>query len=95
MFCPKAWKNLCLFAGSLLFYLYGVKDTPWYLALFLVSIIVNYRMSFWIDGSLEPVQKKRRLAAGVILICLFWPYLNIRIDYRWESVFIPFRRLDG
>ena len=66
MFCPKAWKNLCLFAGSLLFYLYGVKDTPWYLALFLVSIIVNYRMSFWIDGSLEPVQKKRRLAAGVI-----------------------------
>ena len=23
-------------------------------------------MSFWIDGSLEPVQKKRRLAAGVI-----------------------------
>ena len=79
MFCPKAWKNLCLFAGSLLFYLYGVKDTPWYLALFFISIVVNYNMSFWIDGSAELVQKKRRLAAGVIFnlaILVVFKYSN-------------------
>ena len=30
---PGKWKNLCLFAGSLLFYFYGVQDHPGYLFL--------------------------------------------------------------
>ena len=40
--CPARYKNFCLFAGSMLFYLYGVWDTPLYLALFGASMAVNY-----------------------------------------------------
>ena len=26
--CPEKWKNAVLFAGSLIFYIYGVKNEP-------------------------------------------------------------------
>lgn len=40
--CPARYKNFCLFAGSMIFYLYGVWDTPLYLALFGASMAVNF-----------------------------------------------------
>ena len=41
---PGGWKNLWLLAGSLGFYFYGVRDTPFYFVLLILSILVNYRI---------------------------------------------------
>lgn len=35
---PKDWRNAVIFAGSLVFYYYGVKDHPFYLILMLITI---------------------------------------------------------
>ncbi len=39
---PGSAKNLCLFTASLVFYAVGVIDNPFYLPLFVVSLIVNF-----------------------------------------------------
>lgn len=39
---PKSMKNLVLFAASLVFYYYGIKDYPAYFILLLASVFVNY-----------------------------------------------------
>ncbi len=39
---PKDWRNAVIFAGSLVFYYYGVKDHPFYLILMLITTIVNH-----------------------------------------------------
>ena len=67
--CPSGWKNLCLFAGSVLFYFYGVKDQPLYLLLFLASIWVNYRIGLKISG--RKSKRKKWLVTGCIYN-FFW-----------------------
>lgn len=42
---PAAWKNGVLFAGSLVFYYYGVREHPVYLLLMLLSVLINYGAS--------------------------------------------------
>ena len=42
---PQKWKNLVLLLGSLFFYWYGEH---WFFCVFLVSIVVNYIISFLI-----------------------------------------------
>lgn len=41
---PGKGKNLWLFVGSLGFYFYEVRDTPFYFILLVLSILVNYKI---------------------------------------------------
>lgn len=70
--CPFRLKNLCLFIGSLLFYFYGVRDNPFYLLLFFLSIGVNFMTGRKIEGNRE--QAKHWLTAG-IFYNFFWLFL--------------------
>ncbi len=49
--------------GSLVFYFYGVKDTPFYLFLFLFSIVINYIIGGQIGGNRRAGRKL--LAIGI------------------------------
>lgn len=69
--CPAGWRNLCLFLGSLVFYFYGVKDTPLYFALFVVSIAVNFWVGALIGRRIRGPWRKRWLIVGVVYN-LFW-----------------------
>lgn len=64
--CPAKWKNQTLFVGSLVFYAYGVRKTPVYLLLFLISLFLNWQMGAWIAQAAEEKPRKQRLFAGVL-----------------------------
>ena len=64
--CPVQWKNQALFVGSLVFYAYGVRKTPIYLLLFLISLFLNWQMGAWIVQAAEENSRKQRLFAGVL-----------------------------
>ena len=64
--CPVQWKNQALFVGSLVFYAYGVRKTPIYLLLFLISLFLNWQMGAWIVQTAEEKSRKQRLFAGVL-----------------------------
>ena len=64
--CPVQWKNQALFVGSLVFYAYGVRKTPIYLLLFLISLFLNWQMGAWIAQAAEEKSRKQRLFAGVL-----------------------------
>lgn len=65
------WKNFYLFAGSLLFYYFGVKDQPIYLGLLVLSVLVNHRLGMLMGGSQLDAVRKKYLACGIIYN-LFW-----------------------
>ncbi len=67
LICPCGWRNRCLLIGSLVFYFYGVKDTPFYLILLLLSIGVNYGIGRRIGNK----KSKKWLITG-IAYNLFW-----------------------
>lgn len=69
--CPERHRNLCLFAGSLAFYFYGVKDNPLYFLLFAVSIAVNFQVGALIGRRNRGAARGRWLAVGVAYN-LFW-----------------------
>ena len=64
--CPVKWKNQALFVGSLVFYAYGVRKTPIYLLLFLISLFLNWQMGAGIAQAAEEKSRKQRLFAGVL-----------------------------
>ena len=66
MVCPAKWKNLVLFAGSLAFYFYGVRKTPVYLILFLISLLLNWYLGAWMAQTADEKHRKQRLFAGVL-----------------------------
>ena len=66
MVCPAKWKNLVLFAGSLAFYFYGVRKTPMYLILFLISLLLNWYLGAWMVQAADEKHRKQRLFAGVL-----------------------------
>lgn len=61
--CPFRWKNLWLFAGSMCFYFYGVKDHPFHLLLFLMSIGTNFIIGRKITD--RPERSRIWLAVGI------------------------------
>lgn len=63
---PCSWKNFWLFAGSLGFYFYGVRDTPFYFVLLVLSILVNYRIGILIGRRRLGRMRKRWLVCGII-----------------------------
>lgn len=72
---PGKWKNLCLLAGSLVFYFYGIQDHPFYLVLLVFSIFVNYRLGIRIG--------RRRLEQGRCP----WLVLGIIYNLSWLALF--------
>lgn len=73
---PAKMKNVVLFAGSLLFYAYGV---PEYLMLLLVSVCVNYLLGLVIGGVRKNGNERKivlSLAAllnvGLLFVCKAW-----------------------
>ena len=68
---PGRWKNLWHFMGSLGFYFYGVRDTPFYFVLLVLSILVNYQIGILIGRCRIRRFRKRWLVYGVIYN-LFW-----------------------
>ena len=79
---PGGWKNLWLLAGSLGFYFYGVRDTPFYFVLLILSILVNYRIGVLIGRRRVGRLRKRWLVCGV-LYNLFWLIL-----FKYASFFV-------
>jgi len=79
---PAVLKNTVIFAASLIFYYYGVKDRPLYVLLMLISVGVNYLAARQMDACEGPACRKRWLAAGLVwnLGCLFvFKYLDFVI----------------
>ncbi len=101
--CPDRWKNLCLFAGSLIFYFYGVKDQPLYFFLLILSIWVNYRIGILLGRRRKKEHRKKWLTAGIVFN-LFWLFLfkysgffaenlNILLTYLGLEPLLPICRL--
>ena len=68
--CPAKWKNAVLFAGSLIFYIYGVKNEPWYFFLFLLSVLVNYHIGLLLGRRRWLEHRKKWL---IFCVNNFWP----------------------
>lgn len=68
---PKKLKNLCIFVFSLCFYAYGAIETPSYIALIFISVIINYILGLKIENSKK--HRKAYFVVGVIFDfgCLF------------------------
>lgn len=80
---PIAWKNAVLFAASLFFYLYGVREHPVYLLLMLLSILVNGVAARCMMRCKGERGRRICLAAGMVwnLGCLFvFKYLDFLSD---------------
>lgn len=100
---PAVLKNLVIFAASLVFYYYGVKDRPAYLILMLISLAVNYLAARRMDQSGEQAGRRCWLIFGMSwnLGCLFvFKYLdfvisnvNGVIQQAGGTVHIPYTRL--
>ena len=69
---PARWKNSLLLAGSLAFYAYGAWETPLYIALLLVTIVVNWLVGLQMD--LGKPRRKLWLTLG-LLYDFFWLFL--------------------
>lgn len=63
---PKDFRNAVLFAGSLIFYYYGVKDHPFYLILMLITTTVNYLAARCMQKSSYHSRKKW------LILGMFW-----------------------
>ena len=70
---PRRWKNTLLFAGSLAFYAYGAVETPLYILLLLLTILVNWRVGL----RLAPGRPRRKL----------WLVLGVAYDFFWLLLF--------
>ncbi|EHI60117.1 MBOAT family O-acyltransferase [Hungatella hathewayi] len=80
---PARWKNSCLFAGSLIFYAVGVRNHPFYLALIVCSVLVNYRVGRAIGLAGRKSIRKRWLAAGLVYNfgwLVFFKYLDFILE---------------
>jgi len=85
---PDTWKNACLLLGSILFYAYGARKYPFWLALIAASLLINY----WIGQKIERGREKSRgglwLAAGLIYnfgILFFYKFRVLPIGISFYS----------
>lgn len=63
---PARHRNLMLFLFSLIFYAYGAIKTPLYIALILLSVIVNYLVGLGMENSRQGKSEKALLIAGLL-----------------------------
>lgn len=69
---PGKWKNLCLLAGSLFFYFYGIKDHPLYMIMLVFSIYVNYRVGIRIGRRPDRNRGRNKWLVRGIIYNLSW-----------------------
>lgn len=69
--CPDRVKNICLLAGSLLFYFYGVVGHPAYMMLLLLSVCVNYCIGRKMERYKSRFRRRKWFRLG-IAYNLFW-----------------------
>lgn len=70
---PAKFRNICLLVGSIAFYVYGTLNQPLYIALFLLSSVVNWFLGLRIGRS----EKHRR----------FWLIIGLLYDFSWLFLF--------
>lgn len=63
---PVSWKNAVIFAASLIFYYYGVREHPFYVVLMLLSVAVNYTAALCMLGCRGKRGRTLCLAAGML-----------------------------
>lgn len=63
---PPKYRNFIIFAGSLIFYYYGVKERPAYLLLILLSVAVNYVAARQMERFEDSRKRKRILLLGML-----------------------------
>ena len=100
---PVSWKNGILFAASLFFYFYGVREHPFYLLLMLLSVLVNYGAARGMAACRRKKGRIRWLTAGMTwnIGCLFvFKYLdflsgnmNVLMEKASLGIQIPYFRL--
>lgn len=100
---PVSWKNGILFAASLFFYFYGVREHPFYLLLMLLSVLVNYGAARGMAACRRKKGRFRWLTAGMTwnIGCLFvFKYLdflsgnmNVLMEKAGLGIQIPYFRL--
>ena len=56
---PINWKNLVILIGSVIFYMWGSRENPEYILLFIMAIIMNYLLGKFIENN--PQWKKAAL----------------------------------
>ena len=87
-FAPTRWKNALLFVGSVAFYSYGALETPGYIALLLVTIVVN-----WFAGlRMAPGKRCRKLWLVLGLLYNFFWLLLLWGLVLWMT--LAFRKVD-
>ena len=100
---PVSWKNTVIFAASLIFYYYGVREYPYYVLLMLLTLAVNYTAARYMMRCRRRRGKTICLAAGMTwnMGCLFvFKYadflirnLNFLLERTGIGVSIPCIRL--
>lgn len=70
---PARHRNLCLFAGSVLFYAFGTWSRPVYILLLLLSVLINYMLGM---AMLKKPRRKR-----------LWLRLGLLYNFGWLFVF--------
>jgi alginate O-acetyltransferase complex protein AlgI len=88
----KRWRNIVLIAGSLLFYLWG---EPLYFPILMVSILVNYGISTWMEGCRQ-IEKSTK---GILWIGITWNlgllvFFKIIVIY-WQPILKSLEALTG
>lgn len=99
---PGFMKNMSLFIASLVFYFYGVMDNPFYMVLFLLSLIINHRIGVLIGRRRRGPIRKRWLIIGVVYnlswlllfkySAFFVENLNTLFDIIGIRVLLPIKR---
>ena len=65
---PTKYKNAVIFGGSVVFYSIGLRKTPVYILLFLLTVLFNFMIAEFI----ESFRKSRRLWLMIGIIFNFW-----------------------
>ena len=82
---PAKWRNAVLFAASLIFYFYGIREQPIYLLLILLSIVVNYYAAKKIEKERWKRRRKKWLIIG-LTYNMAWLFLFKYLDFVIENV---------
>lgn len=92
---PNKCKNYVLLSGSIIFYIVGSIEHPWYVVLLLISVIINYILGIQMKKYLK--HKKKILITGIVynLGWLFlFKYYDFLISIISNIVSLQFDRLE-
>ncbi len=94
---PKKWRNLWIFAASVAFYAVGTMDKPQYIALLLLSVIVNFILGKNIGKRVQRIDMKGAkavLTAGIVYN-LLWLCVFKYSDFIFENINFLAEKIGG